>query len=89
MYSLGEPADQYNDVESEVDAMQYCVIPPPLLASPAVKDWEFPREKLILLKVIGKGAFGQIAKGIAQGMEEDQENRLVATKMLKSNTIFL
>ena len=65
---------------------EYSVIPP-ILPNPTEKDWEVPRESLVLVKVIGKGAFGQVAKGMAQGIEKNTENRLVAIKMLRGVTL--
>ena len=35
------------------------------------------------MKVIGQGAFGQVAKGMAVGLENRKENQLVAIKMLR------
>lgn len=61
---------------------EYCVIPP-ILINPAEKDWEVPRESLVFVKVIGKGAFGKVAKGMALGIENSKENRVVAIKMLR------
>ena len=61
----------------------YCVIPP-IAAYPSEKDWEIPMGSLTILKVIGKGAFGQVAKGILQSEPgNDKDNRLVAIKMLR------
>lgn len=61
---------------------EYSVIPP-VLPNAAEKDWEVPRESLVFVKVIGKGAFGQVAKGMANGIGNSSENRLVAIKILK------
>ena len=36
-----------------------------------------------MVKVIGKGAFGQVAKGMVKGFDTDSGNRLVAIKMLR------
>ena len=61
---------------------EYSVIPP-LLPNPDEKDWEIPRENLVYVKVIGKGAFGQVAKGMVTGLDDSKESRLVAIKMLR------
>lgn len=61
---------------------EYSVIPP-ILPNPTERDWEVPRESLVFVKVIGKGAFGQVAKGMALGIDNNTENRLVAIKMLR------
>ncbi|KAL9964653.1 hypothetical protein ACROYT_G028327 [Oculina patagonica] len=63
---------------------EYSVIPP-ILPNPTERDWEVPRESLVFVKVIGKGAFGQVAKGMAHGIDNNTENRLVAIKMLREN----
>ena len=36
-----------------------------------------------MVKVIGKGAFGQVAKGMVKGFDKGSGNRLVAIKMLR------
>ena len=55
----------------------------PVLPNPSEKNWEIPRESLVFVKVIGKGAFGKVAKGMATGIDDSKENRLVAIKMLR------
>jgi len=74
--TLDEPFDSHRQ--------EYCVIPP-VLPNPNEKDWEVPRENLVFVKVIGKGAFGQVAKGMVTGLDNSKENRLVAIKMLREN----
>ena len=66
---------------------EYSVIPP-VLPNPSEKDWEIPRESLVFVKVIGKGAFGQVAKGMATGIDNSKENRLVAIKMLRGAMLY-
>lgn len=64
----------------------YCVISPiPLY--PNEKDWEIPRENLVSLKVVGKGAFGQVAKGTLLG-GPNKDSRPVAIKMLRGKLRF-
>lgn len=65
----------------------YCVIPP-LLPYPDEKDWEVPRENIVFVKVIGKGAFGQVAKGMVVGLDNSKESRLVAIKMLRGTLMY-
>ncbi|XP_067033654.1 fibroblast growth factor receptor 1-like [Acropora muricata] len=61
----------------------YCVISP-VPSYPNERDWEIPRENLVSLKVIGKGAFGQVARGTLLG-GPNKDSRLVAIKMLRDN----
>lgn len=66
----------------DLSRQEYSVIQP-VLPNPSEKNWEIPRESLVFVKVIGKGAFGQVAKGMATGIDNSKESRLVAIKMLK------
>ena len=47
------------------------------------RSWEVAREDVIVEKVIGKGAFGQVAKGMAKNLSFRSDTRNVAIKMLK------
>ena len=53
---------------------------------PSTRSWEVPRDRVSVEKIIGKGAFGQVAKGTAEQLQ--LRGRLgtttVAIKMLKS-----
>ena len=53
---------------------------------PATLSWEIPREHVTIEKIIGKGAFGQVAKGTAMGLRGRPQKTLVAVKMLKGAT---
>ncbi|XP_055617279.1 fibroblast growth factor receptor homolog 1-like isoform X2 [Toxorhynchites rutilus septentrionalis] len=46
-------------------------------------NWEFPRNKLILGKSLGEGAFGKVVMAEAQGLVKGQASTVVAVKMLK------
>ncbi|XP_067324580.1 vascular endothelial growth factor receptor 2-like [Anolis sagrei] len=48
-----------------------------------VSKWEFPRERLILGKPLGQGAFGQVIEANAFGIDKTSFCRTVAVKMLK------
>ena len=48
--------------------------------------WEIPRENVTIEKIIGKGAFGQVAKGTAGGLRGRSPKTQVAVKMLKGAT---
>lgn len=50
---------------------------------PLDPDWEFQREKLILGKPLGEGAFGQVVKAEAYGLGDKDGPQVVAVKMLK------
>ena len=51
---------------------------------PLSRCWEVSRHHVTIEKVIGKGAFGQVAKGTAVGLRGSPEAITVAIKMLKS-----
>jgi len=50
---------------------------------PSTRSWEINREQVKVLKVIGKGAFSQVAKATALNINGDEEYSTVAVKMLK------
>ena len=50
---------------------------------PLTRSWEVPRHHVTMEKVIGKGAFGQVAKGTAVGLRGMPGMTTVAIKMLK------
>ncbi|XP_066025243.1 uncharacterized protein [Pocillopora verrucosa] len=52
---------------------------------PLTRSWEVPRHQVTIEKIIGKGAFGQVAKGTAVGLRGSPETTTVAIKMLKTN----
>jgi len=52
---------------------------------PSTRSWEINREQVKVLKVIGKGAFSQVAKATALNINGDEEYSTVAVKMLKAN----
>nr|XP_058943527.1 fibroblast growth factor receptor 3-like [Pocillopora verrucosa] len=52
---------------------------------PLTRSWEVPRRHVNIEKIIGKGAFGQVAKGTAVGLRGSPETTTVAIKMLKTN----
>ena len=47
------------------------------------RSWEVTREDVIVEKIIGKGAFGQVAKGTAKNLPFRSGTGNVAIKMLK------
>ena len=52
---------------------------------PSTRSWEIPRNNVTIEKVIGKGAFGKVAKGTAIDLRGRPGNTPVAVKMLKGN----
>ena len=50
---------------------------------PSTFSYEIPRENVVIEKIIGKGAFGQVAKGTVIGLRGRTQATLVAVKMLK------
>ena len=52
-----------------------------LYSSP--RCWEIPTELVTVEKVVGKGAFGQVAKATVIGLQGRPKKTLVAVKMLK------
>ena len=52
---------------------------------PSTRSWEIPRNSVTIEKVIGKGTFGQVAKGTAIDLRGRPGNTPVAVKMLKGN----
>ena len=53
---------------------------------PSTLSWEISRHDVKIQKVIGKGAFGQVAKGTAVGLRGIPQETLVAVKMLKGTS---
>ena len=53
----------------------------PLLHS--TRSWEIRRRQVNIVKIIGKGAFSQVAKATVNDMRGSQDNLTVAVKMLK------
>ncbi|XP_044176562.1 fibroblast growth factor receptor 3-like [Acropora millepora] len=48
-------------------------------------SWEVERNEVKVEKIIGKGAFGQVAKGTAKNLPLRSEATIVAIKMVKAN----
>ena len=54
---------------------------------PSKRSWEISRDLVTIEKIIGKGAFGQVAKGSAVGLRGMRQKTTVAVKMLKGRLI--
>ncbi|XP_073255601.1 uncharacterized protein [Porites lutea] len=52
---------------------------------PSTRSWEISRRQVNIVKVIGKGAFSQVAKATVNDMHGGQDTLTVAVKMLKAN----
>ena len=55
---------------------------------PSTRTWEVPRQHVTLEKIIGKGAFGQVAKGTAKSLRGRPGKTLVAIKKLRGVKCF-
>lgn len=63
------------------DGHEYIYVDPMQL--PYDSRWEFPRDGLVLGRVLGSGAFGKVVEGTAYGLSRSQPVMKVAVKMLK------
>ncbi|XP_061086315.1 platelet-derived growth factor receptor alpha isoform X2 [Conger conger] len=63
------------------DGHEYIYVDPMQL--PYDSRWEFPRDGLVLGRVLGSGAFGKVVEGTAYGLTRSQPVMKVAVKMLK------
>ena len=50
---------------------------------PSTRSWEISRKRVNIIKVIGKGAFSQVAQATVRNLRGSQESITVAVKMLK------
>ena len=49
----------------------------------STRSWEINREQVNIVKIIGKGAFSEVAKAMVRNIRANQEYITVAAKMLK------
>ncbi|KAM9435321.1 platelet-derived growth factor receptor alpha isoform 1-T4 [Clarias gariepinus] len=66
------------------DGHEYIYVDPMQL--PYDTRWEFPREGLVLGRILGSGAFGKVVEGTAYGLSRSGPVMKVAVKMLKPTT---
>ena len=52
--------------------------------NPYTRSWEILREHVTIKQIVGKGAFGQVAKATAINLQGKAEKTLVAVKIMKS-----
>lgn len=63
------------------DGHEYIYVDPMQL--PYDSRWEFPRDRLVLGRILGSGAFGKVVEGTSYGLSRSQPVMKVAVKMLK------
>ena len=81
---LGEVTEfPCESAETGTEASPYLEIDEYAPLDPATRSWEVPRENVTIKKVIGKGAFGQVAQGTASELRGRDGTTRVAIKMLK------
>eukprot|EP00794_Sanderia_malayensis_P009771 gene9771-10770_t len=71
-----------------VPGVLYASVNPEYLNSNEVyipDEWEVPREKVELIRELGKGSFGMVYEGIAYGILEDEQKLRVAVKTVNEN----
>ena len=64
-------------------------VPDSMPLVPTARSWEVSQAKVNILKVIGKGAFGQVAKATVENLHNVNGVATVAIKMLKSKFSFV
>ena len=64
-------------------------VPDNMLLVPMTRSWDVPLDKVNIVKVIGKGAFGQVAKATVENLHNLKGIASVAVKMLKSKLLLL
>ena len=74
---LGESAETGTEASPYLEINEYAPL------HPATRSWEVERENVTIEKVIGKGAFGQVAQGTASELRGRDGTTRVAIKMLK------
>ena len=56
---------------------------------PSTRSWEISREHVNIIKVIGKGAFSQVAQATVRNLRGSKEGVTVAVKMMKGRIKFV
>ena len=68
---------------TETDTSHYSEISEYAALHPATRSWEVRKENVTIEKVIGEGAFGQVAQGTASQLRGGEGTATVAIKILK------
>ncbi|XP_068687093.1 fibroblast growth factor receptor 4-like isoform X2 [Montipora foliosa] len=79
--NLGLPSDLNTKESASLGAGSGSYMP----LHPYERSWEVSQEHVHVIKIIGKGAFSQVAQATLKNVREHQEERTVAVKMLKAN----
>ena len=74
---LTEATTVNNETQHVVQSADYAPL------HPSTRSWEVEKQHVTVEKIIGKGAFGQVAKGTATGLRGRPGKTTVAVKMLK------
>ena len=74
---LTEATTDNSDTQRVAQSLDYAIL------HPSTRSWEVARQHVTIEKTIGKGAFGQVAKGTAMGLRGRPGKTTVAVKMLK------
>ncbi|KAL9958180.1 hypothetical protein ACROYT_G035157 [Oculina patagonica] len=82
---LAEVAQPQSRMETERSPYYLTLINDYTPMHPRTLSWEVSRENVIIEKIIGKGAFGQVAQGKVSQLQGREETVTVAIKMLKDN----
>ena len=76
-YVILQEATLHSNVDSDPSYDEYTSL------DLRTRSWEVAGEDVIVEKIIGKGAFGQVAKGMAKNLSFGCGSENVAIKMLK------
>ncbi|KAL9964713.1 hypothetical protein ACROYT_G028392 [Oculina patagonica] len=76
-----QPEDSFSGKNQVNSDQEYMSLNP----ATKLRNWEMSREHVQVVKMIGKGAFSQVAKAMAQNVNGVKGLTIVAVKMLKEN----
>ena len=79
---LTEATTYHSEIQRVVQSADYAPL------HPSTRSWEVARQHVTIEKTIGKGAFGQVAKGTVIGLRGRPGKTTVAVKMLKCKISF-
>ena len=73
------------DIQKLPANMSYHVVDEPVRLNPKLQAFEYPRNDIVYVKDIGQGAFGRVFKAKAPNLYKNNDEKLVAVKMLKED----